>query len=475
MNEPTAKSPTLAQAPGRVVVIAGRPNVGKSALFNRLARRRVAIVHEESGVTRDRIVLETAWNDQPFTLIDTGGLETMSGNTPRDVISAGIRAQAEAALADAAVVIQVADVTAGVTPLDLEVATLLRKQGCRAVLAVNKADHAGLESAAPDFSRLGFPVFPVSALHNRGVDTLMAAVLKDLPPVANSTLRDPLRVAIVGRPNVGKSSYINRLLRSDRVLVSDIPGTTRDSVDVPFTIGQGEAARHYLLIDTAGMRRVGKIDTAVERFSRMRAEESIARAHIVALVLDATQGPSDQDKKIADLIAYHQRGCVVIVNKWDALRSTPAAYTAPLLRHLPFLKHCPITYVSARTGFNIRQSVAAIDRVAAQTRATLPTGALNRCLNQTWERTPPPTVEGRRFKLFYAVQVGCDPLRLKLFVNDPKRLRPAYREFLLRRLRETFGLEGAAIRLDFTARIRRDKDAPRATADAEAPDAEMSE
>jgi GTP-binding protein len=454
MSDNTAAAP--ARPPQRIAAIVGRPNVGKSAIFNRIIRRRLAIVHAQSGVTRDRLIAEAIWENRRFDLIDTGGILGMDRARSRDEIEAAIRRQAEAAMDDAAVVIMVVDITAGLTPMDAEVSRMLHRRGVPTVVAANKADNASLDSQAAEFEPLGFPIFPVSALHDRGFAALMPPVIAALPNVRNTTIDRPLKVAIVGRPNVGKSSYVNRLLKSDRVIVSDVPGTTRDSIAVPFAVGAGEQARHYVLIDTAGMRRVTKIDNSVERFGLFRAEESVSQANVAVLVLDAVQQPTEHDKKVAALVNQHEKGCVLLINKWDLEESDKDAYIKEVHWRLPFMTHCPIVFVSAKTGYNIRKSIEVIDLVAAQIRATLPTGLLNRTLMEAYERTPPPMVQGKRLKLFYATQVGVEPVRIRLFVNEPNRLVPAYREYLIRILRERFGLEGAPIVLQFMGRTRKE-------------------
>lgn len=441
---------------GRVVVIVGRPNVGKSALFNALLGRRAAIVHAESGVTRDRLMREVAWGEERFELIDTGGLCNVDGARGRDVIETGILSQVEAALGDAAAAIFVVDLEAGLLPMDEEVARLLRTGSCRVVVAANKADSPERDGLADEFTALGFPVYPVSALHKRGFEPMVEDVIAALPPAANPTLAEPLRVAVVGRPNVGKSSFINRLLRAERVLVSDIPGTTRDSVDVPFTVGQGEQARHYVLIDTAGLRKQRKIRSRVEQVSVVQAQRSIRDANVVLLVLDAVEGPSLRDKKIAASVLEQGKGLVVIVNKWDLATVTQRAYAPAVVREMPFVSICPIVFVSSRTGYNIRRSVDAIDHVGAQIRMELPTGVLNRTLSDAQAQVHPPAVKGKRLRIFYATQVGCEPIRIRLFVNDPRCVTPPYREYLVKSLRRRFGLEGAPLVLLFSPRPRRD-------------------
>jgi GTPase len=437
----------------RLVAIVGRPNVGKSAVFNRLVGRRVAIVHAQSGVTRDRLVREVSWGESRFLLVDTGGIAPAGRRLEGDSIEAGIRRQVDAALGDAAAVLFVTDIETGRMPLDDRVAGWLRESGRPVAVAANKADNPERDGDAAEFAAYGWPVFPVSALHDRGFAELMAPVLAALPDGENATRVDPLRVAVVGRPNVGKSSYINRLLCDERVLVSDQPGTTRDRIDVPFTVGTGAQARHYLLMDTAGIRRRGKIDNAVEQFGRMRAEGGVRAADVVALVLDAEQGPTRQDKQVAALVLEAQKGCLLLINKWDLASATQRAYGRALLDAVPFLQHCPVVFISAKTGYNIRRSVEAIDHVAAQTELRLPTGVLNRALSEAVRSVQPPMVRGRRIKLFYATQTGTRPLRLALFVNDPALLAPAYQTYLVRVLRKRFGLEGAPVILD--ARRRR--------------------
>lgn len=436
----------------RTVAIVGRPNVGKSALFNRLVRRRLAIVHEESGVTRDRVVCETTWDQERFELIDTGGLGQFDGARGVDVFDEGIQLQIKAAIEDCAVLIFVVDITSGVLPLDEQVAKNLHECGRPVFIAANKADNENLEKNIPAFASLGFPLFPVSALHNRGIGDLVEEVIQHLPEATATEQIEPLNVAIVGKPNVGKSSFINRLLRNDRVIVSDIPGTTRDSIEIPFVVGQGEQARHYRLVDTAGMRRNRKIRNAVEKFSVMRAENSIKRADIVVHVLDASQPPGSQDKKISALIKEHEKGALILVNKWDLSEETQRTYVPELTRAMPFLRHVPVVFVSSKTGYNIRKSIEAIDHVAGQVRMTLSTGVLNRVLRDAFERTTPPLVRGKRLKLYYTTQVGAQPIRIKLFVNYPRALTANYRSYLINSLRAAFGLEGAPVVLHCSAR-----------------------
>jgi GTP-binding protein len=440
-----------------MVVIVGRPNVGKSALFNRLAGRRIAIVHDESGVTRDRIVHQIKWDPEPFDLVDTGGVRVAKGETAGAAIDAGIVEQVDAALADAGAAILVVDAQNGLHPLDAEVASRIRRAGLPCRIAVNKCDLAQHETAAAEFAALGMPLYPVSALHNRGIEPLLADVTALLPPAPRSMADRPLKVAVVGRPNAGKSSYINRLLRHPRVIVSDVAGTTRDSIEIPFMIGAGPQARHYVLIDTAGMRHVHRIDNAVERFSLFRAEQSIEEADVVVHILDAQAGPTVQDKHIAARIQKARKGCVLLVNKWDLAMEetmTQAQYEPALRAAVPFLNHCPVVFISASSGFNVRRSVEVIDEVARQIQRSLPTGQLNRTLADATERANMPGAGKRHLKLYYATQTGAAPIEIRIFVNDIKLVTGNFTDYLVRSLRERFGLSGAPVTIRFRERTR---------------------
>lgn len=450
-------SSPITPAARRAVAIIGRPNVGKSAAFNRIAARRIAIVHDESGVTRDRVIREVAWGDARFDLIDTGGVRIADASMAPDSIEAGVIAQVDAALDEATVVILVVDGQAGFHPVDAEVAQRARKRGLPCFVAVNKCDVPEHDNAVSDFATLGFPLFPVSAAHNRGFEALLAPVVAHLPEGTNESVARPLKVAVVGRPNAGKSSYINRLLRSERVIVSPVAGTTRDSVEVPFTIGSGPQARHYLLIDTAGMRHVHSVNSAVERFSLFRAERSVAEADVVVLVMDSEIGPTVQDKHIAALIQTHQKGCVMLMNKWDLAQAKGITQTQaePTLRGMmPFMDYCPLVFVSAREGYNVRGSIDVIDEVAAQVRVTLPTGLLNRVIGDAVERVQPASVQGRRLKIYYVTQTGSAPLSLRFFINDAKLVQKNYSDYLLHALRRRFGLLGAPVAMRFRERAR---------------------
>jgi GTP-binding protein len=444
----------------RTVAIVGRPNIGKSALFNRIVGRRVSIVHEECGVTRDRVMCEAEWNEQFFDVIDTGGLGTMDSGSANDIIVDSTNKQVAVAIEDAAAILFVVDITAGVVPMDEEVARLLHRADRPVFVVANKADTSVRDEQASEFAKLGFPVFPVSALHNRGVDDVLRAALSKLPPALPREKRTPLRVAVVGRPNSGKSSYINRLLNSDRVIVSDIPGTTRDSIEIPFSIGNGPGARHYILIDTAGVNRRTRKSGAVEHYSNLRAEESIDNADVVVLLMDATEGPRLQDKKLAAKIIEAQKGCILAVNKWDLAEEaddvTQTRYEPALRKEMQFLDFAPLLFLSAKSGYNIRKSVELIDYISDQVQLKLSTGVLNRILQDAVQRNPPPSVNGRPLKIYYATQAGVKPVRIKMFVNNTLRATSGYKRYLDHKIRAAFGLEGAPLELKFVPRPRPD-------------------
>ena len=447
------------QDTNRIVAIVGRPNVGKSALFNRIVGRRISIVHEEVGVTRDRVSAEAEHNGYRFELIDTGGLGHFDKQVADDIITANTEAQAEIAIEDAGLILFVVDITAGLVPLDEEVARLLHRSGRPVILVANKADNPHREDQIIDFDGLGFTTFPVSAIQNRGIEPLLESINQQLPEIKNQSAETPLRVTIVGRPNAGKSSYINRLLRSDRVIVSDIPGTTRDSIEIPFTIGSGPSARHYQLIDTAGVQKDTRSRGAVDWFSNLRTEKSIERADVVVLMIDAEVGPTSRDKKIAAKIIEAERGCLLFVNKWDLSENvdqeiTQTRYLPALREALPFLNFAPVLFVSAKNGYNMKRTIEAIDYVAAQTRTEITTGVLNRVIQKAVENLPPPMIKGRRLKIYYATQSGSNPIYFRIFVNNPDLTRSNWIAYLKNRLRDAFGLEGAPIFLKLVPRTR---------------------
>lgn len=444
-----------------VVSLVGRPNTGKSALFNRIAKKRVAIVFDQPGVTRDRVTREVEVLGRKVMLVDTGGI-AFDSRVTKDPLDDETRSQAALAVEDSAVCVIVVDARAGLTPLDQEVIERVRKSGVPCFIAANKCDTADDDVRAAEFERFGLPVYPTSAEHGRGVEALVQTVVAKLPPaVADETAAKPLRVAVVGRPNAGKSSYINRLLNAPRVIVSEIAGTTRDAVEVPFTIGSGPEARHYMLVDTAGMKPHTKMSkTSVDNFSLFRSEQAIAEADVVVLLLDPVMGPTLQDKRIAGKILDANRACVLMMNKWDlaneaGLTDEKAAADA-VRRMMPFLSFAPIVFCSNKSGYNIRRTVEAIDRAAASASERLPTGMLNRVIETATKKTLAPMIKGRRLKVYYGLQVATNPQTIRLFVNDPKLVTPAYLAFIEKNVRARFGLEGAPLRIFLKARSRKE-------------------
>jgi GTP-binding protein len=505
--------------PGLIAIV-GRPNVGKSALFNRIAGRRIAIVHDQPGVTRDRISAEAEWRGHPFTLVDTGGIGLLRREKSDDVIVKAALAQVDLAIEAASVIILVVDVQQGVVPLDREAAARLRHSGKPVLVAVNKVDTHRAEGGAIEFSELGFEnVFPVSAIHGEGIGPLLDAAAALLPVVAGqpslltapasdppldaprSTLPGfpppPLKLAIVGRPNVGKSSIINTLTQSERVVVSPIPGTTRDAVDVPFEVETDGVRQSYLLIDTAGLRKTRRVGDSIEFFSVKRAEDSIARCDIAILVLDAESGITEQDKKVADRIVEDRKACIVVVNKWDLVdeavrqarkdeierRRKKESKHAPnvmttlsefgewVQEHLFFLDYAPVIFTSAKSGFHLDRLLEAVRYVAAQLQQTIPTGILNRTLQDAVERRQPVSDLGHCLKFFYATQVRQSPPTFLLFVNRDELLSAQYKKYLADQMRAAFGYEGCPLVLVPKPRPktiepvrkfkRRDREAPR--------------
>jgi GTPase len=444
-----------------VVSLVGRPNTGKSALFNRIARKRVAIVFDQPGVTRDRVTREVDVLGRKIMLVDTGGI-AFDRRVTGDPLDEETKSQAALAVEDSAVCVIVVDTRDGITPLDSEVIQRIRKSGVPCVIAANKCDTADDDWRAAEFERFGLPVFPTSAEHGRGVEALVKDVIARLPSAnaEEEAAKRPLRVAIVGRPNTGKSSYVNRLLDAPRVIVSEIPGTTRDAVEVPFTIGSGPDARRYMLVDTAGMKPHTKMSkTSVDNFSLFRSEEAIAEADVVVLVLDPKMGPTMQDKRIAGKILDAHKACVILMNKWDLAQEdgiTETKASEALRKMMPFLNFAPAVYCSNKSGYNIRRTVEAIDRAAASASERIPTGMLNNAITKATKKTLSPMIKGRRLKIYYGLQVTTNPQTIRLFVNDPKLVTPAYLSFIEKNIRARFGLEGAPLRIFLKARSRKD-------------------
>jgi len=475
-----------------IIAIVGRPNVGKSALFNRIVGRRIAIVHDMPGVTRDRVSAEAEWRGRPFTLIDTGGIGLLRGEKATDVITRAAVEQVNLAMDAADVIIFVVNVREGIVPLDQEVAQHLRRSGKKVLVAVNKVDEFKVEAGADEFARLGFEkMFPVSAIHGVGIERLVSEAVKYLPevpasqpavsdsseeikeneaPTGGSKQPGPLKLAIVGRPNVGKSSIINALTRSERVIVSPIPGTTRDAVDVPFEVETDGQRQKYILIDTAGIRKTRQVKDSIEFFSVKRSEDSIARCDIAILVLDAENGILEQDKKIADRIVEERKACIVVVNKWDLvdeavrkareeeierrrrkdrnapeMMTTLAEFGEWVQERLFFLDYAPVIFTSAKSGFQLERLLEAVRYVAAQLQQKIPTAILNRTLQDAVERRQPVSSVGHRLKFFYATQVAEAPPTFLLFVNRDELFSDQYKKYLADQLRTAFGYEGCPL------------------------------
>jgi GTPase len=494
-----------------VIAIVGRPNVGKSALFNRIARKRIAIVHDQPGVTRDRVTAEVEWHGRPFTLIDTGGIGLMRREKAEDVITAAMLDQVELALDAASVILLVVNVQEGIVPLDEEVSAKLRSTNKPVLVVVNKVDTDRATPGVAEFSRLGFDrMFPITAIHGAGIDDLMDAAVSYLPPLDPALLAaaaqaaataaeaiangeepvklsrseklklrkpdvrsGPVRIAIVGRPNVGKSSLINAVTGSTRVIVSPIPGTTRDAVDVPFEVDTEGVRDRYLLIDTAGVRKARRIDDSIEYFSVERTKDAIGRADIAVLVIDAETGITEQDKKIADIIVEKRCACIVVVNKWDLVSdpvrkareaeieermaktrdrddrrkrlTTLSEFGDWVQERLFFLDYAPVIFTSATEGFQLDRLLEAVRFVAAQLKQAVPTGIVNRTLQDAIERRQPVSKQGHRLKFFYATQVGQSPAIFRLYVNRDELFSPQYEKYLADELRKAFGYEGCPI------------------------------
>jgi GTPase len=488
-----------------LIAIVGRPNVGKSALFNRIVKKRIAIVHDQPGVTRDRVSVEAEWHGRPFTLVDTGGIGLLRREKSDDVIVKAALDQVEMAIEAANVIILVVNVVDGIVPLDREVADKLRRSGKPVLVAANKVDTERMEKLADEFTALGFEkIFPVSAIHGEGIENLMDAAAKFLPEPtelsadAGSAMLDagselpadadgenpassiqhpagpvgPLKLAIVGRPNVGKSSIINALTKSERVIVSPIPGTTRDAVDVPFEVETEGVRSKYILIDTAGMRKSRRVDDTVEFFSVQRSEESIIRSDITVLVIDAEAGITEQDKKIADTIVENRRACIIVINKWDLFDqevraerekeierrnekkrtegqakalTTLAQFAEWVQKKLFFLDYAPVIFTSAKSGFHLDRLLEAIRYVAAQLQQKIPTAILNRALRDAVELRQPISAAGHRLKFYYATQVRQSPPTFLLFVNRDELFSDAYKKYLAGEMRTAFGYEGCPV------------------------------
>ena len=427
-----------------IVAVVGRPNVGKSTLFNQIGKRRLSIVDDMAGVTRDRIYMDATWLDREFTLIDTGGIEIKSA----DKMLTQIRTQAKIAADEADVIIFVTDGRAGLTVDDEAVAKFLRTSDKPIVLAVNKIDDVRQDGDIYEFYNLGLgePI-GISASNALNLGDLLDAVVKNFP--SNETEArddDEIRIAVIGRPNVGKSSLVNALLGEERVIVSDVPGTTRDAIDTHFF----SDGTKFTLIDTAGMRKKSKIDEAVERYSVIRSLRAIDRADVVLMLIEAPVGVTEQDKKIAGYAHDSGKGCVIVVNKWDIFpnkhdRSTNR-FTDDLRERLGFLQYAPVVYASALTGQRVDRVTELVKFVAEQQSMRIQTSVLNELIRDAVAVNPPPTKKGKPLKIFFVTQADICPPRFIIFVNEPELLHFSYLRFIENRLRESFGFEGTPLK-----------------------------
>lgn len=470
-----------------VVAFVGRPNVGKSTLFNRVVGERIAIVEDRARTTRDRLYEIGEWNGRRFIVIDTGGLE----NRPGDEIEERVQEQARLAIEEADVIVLVVDAAAGPTPADLEANDMLRLARTPVIVAANKADNPKRELEAAEFHGLGWPeTHAISALHGRGVADLLDVVVWSLPPESEAELERkrlealadeepdqiieraeeaafafddrPARIAIIGRPNVGKSSLLNSLLGEERAIVSAVPGTTRDAIDMPLEW----AGRTLRLIDTAGIRRRGKVASgpAAERYATLRALKAVTRADVAVLVIDALDGMTAQDDHVAGYALEEGTGLVIAINKWDVVEkdeNTFDEYAERIRRDAPFLHFAPILSISAKSGQRVGKVLEAALEIAAERRRRVPTPALNAWLREATYRRPAPSVRGKQPRFLYATQASIEPPTFVIFASDAATIHFSYRRYLENRLREAFGYAGTPIRLVLRERARERRDPPR--------------
>lgn len=437
-----------------LIAIVGRPNVGKSMLFNKLVGQRLSIVEDTPGVTRDRLYAEAEWRNRKFDLVDTGGIEPSADSQ----ILSFMRQQAEIAIQHATVILFVCDIKTGLTASDQEVANMLLRSRKPVVLAVNKMDQVGITN--PDIYEfynlgLGDPI-AVSAVHGHGTGDLLDACMEYFPPEDGEEEEDDvIKVAIIGKPNVGKSSLVNRILGEQRVIVSDMAGTTRDAVDSYFENQKGK----YLFIDTAGMRKKSKVDDRIEKFSVLRATMAIERADVCLILVDANEGVTEQDTKVAGLAHEAGKACIIVVNKWDAIEKddkTMDHMRQDIRRDLSYMTYAPIVFISALTGQRVDRLFDLINYVNDQASLRITTGMLNTVLADATARVQPPTDKGRRLKIYYMTQIGIKPPHFVCFCNDAKLFHFSYQRYLENQIRSTFGLEGTPVRL--TIRQKSDKE-----------------
>ena len=424
-----------------IIAIVGRPNVGKSMLFNKIIGRRLSIVEDTPGVTRDRIYGESDWQGRKFTLIDTGGIEPRTDNQ----ILAFMRSQAQIAIDNATVIVFLCDIKTGMTASDQEVASMLQRCGKPVVLAVNKVD----QGQSPDIYEfynlgLGDPI-AVSAVHGHGTGDLLDACVQYFPPEDEEEEEDDaIKVAVIGKPNAGKSSLVNKILGEERVIVSNVAGTTRDAIDSRFTNSKGS----FVFIDTAGMRKKSKIEEDIEKYSVLRATMAIDRADVCLIMIDATDGVTEQDTKVAGMAHEAGKASIIVVNKWDLVEKddkTMARMTEDIRRDLAYMTYAPILFISAKTGQRVDKLFDMIDYVSNQATFRVTTGMLNTVLADAQTRVQPPTDKGRRLKIYYMTQVGVKPPHFVVFCNDRRLFHFSYQRYLENCIRSTFNLEGTPI------------------------------
>ncbi|MDU7966296.1 MAG: ribosome biogenesis GTPase Der [Paeniclostridium sordellii] len=429
-----------------VVAVVGRPNVGKSTLFNKLAGKRISIVEDTPGVTRDRIFTEVEWLNKYFTLIDTGGIEPNSD----DIILSQMRNQAMLAMDMAHVILFVVDGKAGLTAADKEVAQMLRKTKTPVVLVVNKIDSQSQFDNVYDFYELGLGVpFAISSANSMGLGDLLDEVVANFPEGLDTEYdEDIIRVAITGKPNAGKSSILNNMLGEDRVIVSPIAGTTRDAIDTYLEKGDHK----FLLIDTAGLRRKSKIYENVEKYSVIRAMSAVDRADVVLIVIDAEQGVTEQDTKVAGIAHDEGKACLFVINKWDLIEKndkTMSLYTKDIREKFPFMAYAPIVFVSAKTNQRMNKILESVVFLAEEHDKRVPTSTLNDVIGEAVLLNQPPSDKGKRLKIYYGSQTGTQPPKFTLFINDKSLTHFSYQRYLENKIRENFGFEGTPVRFEY--------------------------
>lgn len=435
-----------------VVAVVGRPNVGKSTIFNKFAGKRISIVENTPGVTRDRIFAEVEWLDKYFTLVDTGGIEPDS----EDIILSQMRNQAMLAMDMSHVILFIVDGKAGITAADKEIAQLLRKTKKPVILVVNKIDSQSQFDNIYDFYELGFGTpFAVSGANSMGFGDLLDEIVENFPAGLDTEYEeDIIRVAITGKPNAGKSSILNKILGEERVIVSPIAGTTRDAIDTYFE----KNGQKFLLIDTAGLRRKSKIYETIEKYSVIRAMSAVDRADVVLIVIDALEGVTEQDTKVAGIAHDEGKGCIFVINKWDLIEKdnkTMSNYTKDIKEKFPFMMYAPIVFVSAKTNQRMNKILDTVEYVSNEHSKRISTSALNEVIGEAVMLNQPPSDKGRRLKIYYGTQTDIRPPKITLFINDKDLTHFSYQRYLENKIRENFGFEGTSIKFEYRQKNKR--------------------